>query len=224
MTRRVIVNVAVGAWYPDGQQRLFDSLEEHGENATRLFWRHEYPPGSPTQQRALYGFKPYALQAAREMGFDEAIWVDASCWAFRIPTPLWHLIEERGYYFELDGHRVGNWISDQALGHFRLDRDEVMDLPLIEGKLLGLDFRNKDACIWLDEWKAACDAGAFTGELTNDGGSVSSDPRCHGHRGDIPAGSIIADSLGLEVEQRKVVWFPHAGHPPAEILFLAQGM
>lgn len=224
MIRRVILNVAVGAWYPDGQQRLFDSLEEHGENATRLFWRDQYPPGSPSQQEALYGFKPYAFQAAREMGFDQALWLDASCWAFRIPTPLWHVLDEHGCYLEPDGHHVGNWISDRALEHFQLDRDEVMDMPLMEGKLIGLDFRDADACKFLDEWKAACDAGAFTGELTNDNGEVSGDPRCHGHRGDIPAGSIIADSLGLQVQEQKLVWFPSSGHPPDHVVFLAQGM
>lgn len=224
MTRRAIVNVAVGAWYPDGQQRLFDSLEEHGENATRLFWRDEYPPGSPTQQEALYGFKPYALSSAREMGFDQAVWLDASCWAFRNPAPLWGILDERGYYLEADGHSVGEWISDRALEVCGISRDDAMDLTLIEGKLFGLDFRDQDANAFLDEWRAACDAGAFAGELTNDRGQVSADPRCQGHRGDIPAGTVIADRLSLKVSQDKFVWFPHAGHPPDHVVFLAQGM
>lgn len=224
MIRRVILNVAVGAWYPEGQQRLFDSLEEHGEDATRLFWRDHYPLGSPTQPEALYGFKPYAFDAAREMGFDQAVWLDASCWAFRNPAPLWGLLSEHGYYLELDGHRVGNWISDRALDILGETRDAVIDMPLMEGKLIGLDFRSAQACAFLDEWKDACDAGAFAGELTNDGARMSMDSRCMGHRGDIPAGSILADGLGMKLSEPKLVWFPHAGHPPDHTLFLAQGM
>lgn len=224
MIRRAIVNVAVGAWYPVGQRRLMESIEERGENATRLFWTDEYPPGSPAQHEALYAFKMYALDEARELGFDRAVWVDASCWAIRGLDTLWGRLAARGWYFEPDGNPVGPWCNDNALRLLNLTRDQAMEYMLIEGKLFGLDFGCDVANEWLDEMLRLADAGAFGGELTNDDGSQSPDPRCRGHRGDIPAGSVVAARLGMTVEAAKMVWFPSNGEAPESCCLMSQGM
>lgn len=224
MTRRAILNVAVGAWYPDGQERLWYSLEDRGENATRLFWRDEYPPGSPTQEEALYAFKIHAFQRARELGFDQVVWLDASCWAIRDLGEIWARIDRDGYYLEPDGHVVGEWTNDTALELLGLTRDETMDTPLVEGKLWGLDLRDDTALTLLDELVRLAAAGAFAGALTNTDGSQSPDSRCQGHRGDISVLSPLADSFGIALQPFKRVWFPANGDPPAQAVLLSQGM
>lgn len=224
MTRRAIVSVAVGQWYPAGQQRLFDSIEERGENATRLFWRDQYPPSSPTHDDAPYAFKAYALEEARHLGFDQALWMDASCWLIRPLDTVWGRIDENGWWLEPDGHVVGEWISDQALGLLALTRDEAMGMPLVEGKLIGLSFLNPVANRFLDEWLSIADAGGFNGPWTNDQHEASPDPRCRGHRHDIACGSPIAHRLGMRLQTEKTVGFPANGDPGAEIAVMAQGM
>lgn len=225
MTRQAVVSVATGGWYPQGQQRLFDSLEEKGENATRLFWRDQYPPNSPTHEDAPYAFKPYAFRRARELGFDQAIWLDASVWLHkRNLADIWARIDEDGWYLEPDGNMLGNWISDRVLTMLGLSRDEAMGIPLIEGKMIGLDFRNETACKFLDEWTRLADIGAFYGRWDNLDRFESSDERCLGHRHDISCGSPVAARLGMHLQPFKRLGFPANGEPGEEICALAQGL
>lgn len=224
MTRRAVLSVAVGGWYPNGQQRLFDSLEERGEGSTRLFWRDAYPPNCPQHDAAPYAFKPYAFRRARELGHDQALWLDASCWLRKPLLDVWQVVDDLGYYLESDGNWVGEWISDNALNLLGLTRDETMRMPLIEGKLIGLDFRDETANAWLDEWLRLADQGAFAGAWSNEGGQVSPDGRCRGHRHDIAVGSPLADSFGMALQPGKRVWFPGDGDAPEEFAVYACGM
>ena len=224
MTRRAILNVAHGQWYPRGAQRLYETLEERRENATRLFWSDQLPPGSPEHAAAPYAFKPYAFKHARQLGFDQALWLDASCWAIRPLDTIWGLLDEHGCYFEPDGHMVGEWISDDALRLLGLSRDETMEMPLIEGKCIGLDLQDAGVGAFLDEWLRLADTGGFHGGWSNDEGQVSPDPRCRGHRHDIACASPLVDSFGLPVQPVKRVGFPANGEPGDEILLLAQGL
>lgn len=227
MIRRALLSVACGQWYPQGQQRLFDSLEEKCCNDTRLFWRDQYPPGSPQHDASPYAFKPYAFKRARELGFQQALWLDASCWLRKPLDDIWARIDEDGYYLEPDGNYVGEWISDNALTLLGLNRDETMGMPLIEGKCIGLDFSEVGSA-FLDEWLRIADAGGFQGAWTNESGQVSSDPRCRGHRHDIACGSPIADSFGMRLQPEKRVWIlgGDAGldNAPDSYCLYAQGM
>jgi hypothetical protein len=226
VTRRVIVNVSVGSWYADrGAQRLLETLEERGENATRLFWRDEYPPGSPTHADAPYAFKPYAFQAARDLGFDQAIWLDASVWAHKKALgDVWARIDEDGWYLEPDGNMVGNWIGDRQLAMVGLTREQAFEVPLVEGKMIGLDFRNPTALDFLSAWLELADLGAFAGRWDNHDRFESSDERCFGHRHDIACGSPVAHRLGMGLQAFKRVGFPSNGEPGDEIVVLAEGM
>lgn len=225
MTSRVLLNVAVSQWFPVGQKRLYESLEERSENATRLFWTEELPPGCPSHEDAPYAFKPYAFQRARELGFDQAVWLDASVWLHSRPLDdIWARIDEDSWYLEPDGNMVGEWISDSALDALHLSRDEAMGMPLIEGKLIGLDFRNPTARAFLTAWTELADLGAFKGRWDNLTGSESSDPRCRGHRHDIACGSPLAHRMGMRLQPYKRVGFPGNGEPGDEIVALAQGL
>lgn len=224
MTRRAVVNVACGQWYPAGQERLFYSLEERGENTTRLFWRDQLPPNCPTHEEAPYAFKPYAFSAAHALGFDQAIWLDASVWAVRTLDDLWARVDEDGWYLEADGHMVGEWINDRALQLLDLTRDQAMEIPLIEGKVIGLDFRNPRADGFLDWWMNLVADGGFAGAWTNDTGSESADRRCRGHRHDIACASPIVEQLGMRLQPFKRLAFPADGDPGDEIVLMAQGL
>lgn len=226
MTRRVLLNVAVNSWYEDrGQRRLWESAEERGENATRLFWLGTYPPNSPTHEEAPYAFKPYAFQQARTLGFDQAIWLDASVWLHNKPLDdVWARIDEDGWYLEPDGNYVGNWIGDRQLALLGIDRETALGIPLFEGKLIGLDFRNETACAFLDEWTRLADIGAFSGRWDNNDWFESPDERCYGHRHDIACGSPVAHKLGMTYQPFKRVGFPGNGEPGDEICCLAAGM
>lgn len=220
--RRVIVNVAAGYWYPAGQRRLAASLHAIGEQATQLFYLG-YPEGCPTHEQINYGFKVWALRQAQQDGYDQALWVDASCWAIKPLDTVWWLLDQHGYYLEADGHRLGEWISAAALEHLQVTRDQVWRWPLPTGALIGIDFRRPAGVRLLDELERNLDA--FSGPWTNDGFQASPDARCKGHRHDIAVCGVLAGLLGLHVDPVKAVGFPADGvEPAASVALLAQGM
>lgn len=223
MTTRVIVNVGHSFWYPAGQDRLAESLLEQGEGAARLLWRDHWPPGCPPHDLVPYAFKVYALLAARDAGADQALWIDSSCWAIRPLDVVWAQLDDLGHYLEVDGHPVGEWISDDALAELGVTRDEVWTLPLPEGKLMGFDFRHPDVRAFLDELVSHLDA--FRGPWTNDHGQASTDPRCRGHRHDIAVTGVLAPRHSFLMTVPKRVAFPVDGVEPADTaVFLSQGM
>lgn len=222
--RRAIVNVGTDFWYPHGSHRLEVSLDTVGELAPdRLIWKDALPPGSPPHSEIPYAFKVYALREAQAQGYDQALWIDSSCWAFRPLTPVWAEIDRNGYWLRPDGARLGEWCSDIVLERFGLTRDEVWDWPLPEGKLIGIDFRDPVALSWLQFWED--NLASFVGPGDNDLRQASMDPRCLGHRWDISVGAIACRRLGVPMFERQFLSWPHEREVPAKAaVMLSEGM
>ena len=198
---RVVLNVAKGSWYHLGQKRLLDSIPDE----TTMLWTQQFPPG-PTHEGVPYGFKVSAFYEAVEMGFQQAIWLDSSCVVCK-PLP-WKQIERDGYYLGLEGWTIGQWCND-ACRELLAITDEELELPLMEGKIIGLDLTNDLAMAWLKEWKRAADIGAFNGSWEN-------------HRHDITCGAVIAHRLGMNLTEHPVTIGTSNPHPESYVL--AAGM
>ncbi len=203
---RCVLNVAVGGWYPQGQQRLLDSLKSVGYTGHTLVWTEAYPPGSPTHAQLPYGFKAYALAAAVAAGHDSLLWLDASCWAVKPVEPLFDEIEREGHCFstEVDPRfstepwKAGQWLKDEALATLGITRDEAMTIPLLGGMFMGVCLKHERSKRWLDDFIRICQDGhTLVGAMRNVGGSVSKDPRCLGHVADQAIAAVLAHRYGM---------------------------
>lgn len=200
MPRRCILNVAVGAWYPRGQQRLLDSLKSVGYQGDVMTWTEEYPPGSPPHHQEPYAFKSYAFQAAQKAGYESLLWLDCSCWAIRPLEGLFEEIEQKGYLFSYEGWLVGSWIKDSALETLGLTRDEAMGIELLGGMCMGISLASETSRKWLEGFCQYCQDGqTITGRHRNTGNIHSQDPRCLGHGHDQPIASILARRFGMNL-------------------------
>ena len=119
---RLIVNVACGGWYVDGQRRLQRSLLVVGEPAAFMGWPDSFPPDSLPWPEYRTGFKAAALREASRHA-PVIVWADASLYAVRPLTPLWAKIERDGYYVQNNGWNLGQWSSDETLRVFGINRD-----------------------------------------------------------------------------------------------------
>lgn len=207
--KRCVINVAVGAWYPRGQDRLRASLQGVGFQGDFVSWRDTWPPGSPPHSALPYGFKSYAFQQAVSQGYETILWLDCSCWAVRPLEPLFDHIEQEGHVLSREkdpraqnweGWTAGQWLKDEALANLGITRDEALKVPLIGGCFMGVCLAHERSRTWLDEFCRFCQDGTtLPGALRNINHCVSEDDRCLGHVADQAVASICAHRLGMGI-------------------------
>jgi len=209
-----IINVATPGRdnYLGGQQRLAESLHKWGYKRNAIFWKGEYPPDSPTHAEVPYGFKVYAFKEAQRRGYKKVIWLDASVWAVGPLGPVFALLEEKKWIMEYAGHKISQWINENALKYFNLTRAEGQVMLMYgNGGFLGLNFDEPKCNEFLKQWEDACVGGAFNGSWSD-------------HRHDMTCGSVIACRLGMTYQPAgKFLSFGNVKKRP-EVVFCCQGM
>ena len=211
---RCIVTVGVGERYLPYLARLVSSFRKRGEYADDLlYWADGWPPGSPTHGAMHYAFKYHAVQEAVRRGARYVVYLDSTCWAVRPVELLWKRLEETGYFLSTGDDVLGKWISDRALAHFGMTRDEAMAMKLPAGAIVGLDLKNKAAGEFLTQWGELAKSGLFwavhseqapdkmTSLLYSDNPHarevISADLRCWGHRSDEACFGPLMRKLGM---------------------------
>ena len=220
--RRCIINVATDS-YKKGQERLENSLKKVNYTDQYILWENTYPPNSPTHQQVPYGFKTYAFLEAQRQGYDVVLWLDASMWAVKNPTPVFEHIEEHGYMIEAAGQWLGWWSTDAFLSHHGLTRDEAMKIPMFSAGFTGLDLRNSRSLEFLNKWhETAQDGISFIGPWKDSG----PDPNYKGHRHDMSAASLIAHKMGMKMRDPTFMVYGAylKGPPAADVCFLCRGI
>lgn len=177
--RRCIVNLATSKFW-GGQERLRQSLVGYDV----ITFQHETQINAPLHTDNPYAFKIYAIESARDKGYDQVLWLDASVYAVNDPKPVFDWIDKHGYFMEEAGHYVGQWCNDQTLAFFGITREKAMTMPMFSAGFVGLDFRSETAVTFFSRWKNAMLNGMFKGDWSN-------------HRHDLTCGSIIANQMGL---------------------------
>lgn len=218
--RRLVVNVATHGYVPL-QQGLARSLAAVGypPEGVRL-WTDRLPPESPPHAEAPYAFKLFAFREAARAGAATVLWVDSPCRFTSPPDALFERIEREGHLLVAGDERLGHWASDECLAAYGLTRDQALELPLMNGSLIGLDLAHPRSRAWLDELFAALGRGLFAGPYFTEHapaalrarkpgkpvGFVSPDPRCWGHRHDEAVGTCAARRLGLSLVPAREVY------------------
>lgn len=199
----VIICAGIGAWHPQGVERLEQSLKDQGWQGSVLTWKDEYPPGSPTHQENPYAFKVFAFEEARRQGFRNILWCDSSVWAVKNPEPIFSIIQNQGYYLWDSGHWCDTWINDPCLAHFGLTREQAHSIRMISANIMGFDFDMPLTNVFMERWRKACDLGMFKGPWTKQAGDPEQPPYL-GHRHDQSCASLIAHQLDMNLDLREV--------------------
>lgn len=182
-----------------GQDRLRESLIQQGYQGDVLLFNDFNQVGSKVHLEVPYQFKVYAIEKAKQMGYDIVLYCDASLYAIKNVMPVIHHIIEKGYLMEFCGFSVGQFSTDLCLNEFNLTRDEAMLIQLHSAGFTGLNFQNDIANKFFDKWlQSAKDEITFCGDWNNNHKQCSNDDRCLGHRHDQTTASIIAYNLEME--------------------------
>lgn len=181
--KRAIVNFATKN-YLGIQQRLIDTINQVSGSDFCLFTFNPQTLPCPSHQSNPYAFKIYAIEKAREMGYDQVLWLDASVYAVKDIQPVWDWLDKHGVFFEEAGHWAGTWSPQRVLDYFGITKEEAMGIPMFSGGYVGLDFRRSIAQEFFAEWKEAMLNGIFKGSWDET-------------RHDMTCGAIIAYKHGL---------------------------
>jgi hypothetical protein len=182
-----------------GQERLKESLIKHGYLGDIILFNEFSEVGSKLHLEVPYQFKVYAIEKARQMGYDVVLYCDASLYAIKDVMPVIYHIIEKGYLLEYCGFKAGQYSTDLCLNEFGLTRDDAMNIKLHSAGFTGLNFKNEKATQFFDRWlKLAKEEITFCGDWNNNSKQCSQDERCLGHRHDQTTASIISYQLGIE--------------------------
>jgi aromatic ring-cleaving dioxygenase len=87
-----------------------------------------------------YKFKPYAIQKAIDLGYEQILWCDSPIVAIKSIQPVFDHIEKHSYvFFDNIGHPLGKWTNQKALDHFKVTREEAMNVKMIMACCMGFD-------------------------------------------------------------------------------------
>jgi len=135
---KCVVSFADGAGdYRKKLQRLEQSLKGNFDGDFIGFTDYKQI-GSPKHSEIPYAFKPYAIQKAIDLGYDQILWCDSPIVAKKSIEPVFDHIAKHGYlFFDNIGHSLGMWTNQRALDHFKMTRQQAMNIPMIMACCMG---------------------------------------------------------------------------------------
>jgi hypothetical protein len=192
-----IINASTGThWYKRGTERLKRSLIYHGFSGDILTW-DKFPCGGYDESNP-YNIKAAAFQEAIVKGYTHILWLDCSVWCVKDPTPLFDVINDRGYYLIDNGYNCRQECNDFILNHYRISYDSANDMRMISSGIFAVNINNPEGGDFIKEFISAGQSGLFKGSREHDG--QSNDKRFMHHRQDQSAASLIANKLLMTIE------------------------
>lgn len=238
----MIVNVAVGGWYPRGLSRMVNEFARVSPGYEITSWVNCYPPGTPKESEypqdgynyRPYIAKPFAMAEALHQDADVAILLDAAFYPIRDIFPLIEHIAQTGYYFCRNGHMAGEWASDEALRMLNVHRSYALGVEEISSYCVGLNFRHWEhgfdcrllASRWAHSWRAIPGPHTNSAHATETGrntGFCSKHPKVKGHRHDQTTLSILAHGLGMTNLVERPKFTAYRGHESEETVLVNHG-
>jgi hypothetical protein len=199
-----ILSVALGYWYPKGQIRLIDSLNNVKWDGRIRSWT--YWPNDNYDKSCPYNCKAAAFEEAIKSEYTKYLWLDCSFWALHNPQEIFDIIERDGYYFVDNGYNCAQTCSDACLKYFGITRDNAESMTDSASGIMGVDITHPLGAKFIQEFIKACkDGAAFGSRLHN---NQSSDPRFLFHRQDQSVASLIVNKMNLKMHH----WGDHISY------------
>lgn len=226
--KTAVINIATGR-HQRGQARLVESLGKVGYTGDILAFNNEAEVGAPKHKDCNYGFKPFAFDYCRKLGYDLVIWVDAAVWAIKPIDHLFEQIEKEEYLLFRNGWTSGDWSSDACLDVMAIDREESFKYPHLMACVMGFNLKNERCNQFLDEWlRLAKERTAFNGAWSNENKQVSQDDRVLGHRHDQTVASYLTWNMGMTnwliPHETHLLYYQNGIEVPEHLTLLTQGM
>lgn len=154
------VSVAFGFEYLKQMDKLQKSILSIYPESNLLFFDNGLPNGSKSFLDSLYGFKPHAIQEARNQGFKKVIWLDP---AMILVDKVDELINKPTLIAVKDDSLLYNVVSNKCYSYFGLDPHYVnsMQWHLVGGSLYFFNFDRPIDNIIFDMWLNAEKNGIF---------------------------------------------------------------
>jgi len=138
---KVIINSAIGKWYPRGQQRLLNSIENCQYDGDVLFYTNE-PINEYYKQYNPYTTKASALYEAIKMGYKYILWIDCSIWAIGDIDKFFDNVKGEGYFIK-SGYNCAQTTNQHACNVSGYTYDELEKLPELWSCMFGFDMTNE---------------------------------------------------------------------------------
>lgn len=168
------LSVAFGKEYILQQDRLQKSITKTHADAVYYAWINEYPPGSLTHTRSLYGFKVWAVKWTLNKGYKKIIWLDTAC-ILQHPVDYWFNLN-MPVVAAKDDNALSKCISDKALNYY--GDPDITGMHLVGGSVFVFDFNHPDCQRIFDHWAKAEADGIFGSQAEQSSGKIN------GHRHD----------------------------------------
>lgn len=225
MKRIAILNAAMGGWYPQGQERLLNSLQEVGYTGDILHWT-DNTINDYYQSDCVYTIKAAALWSAYVQKYDVILWLDCAIYAVKHPQYIISLIQQQGGYFIPSGFSLGQTANDYALHYAGISRDRACELPELNTCVFGIDLTHEQGKRWFDYFMACARDRVFHGSRQHD--NQSKDPRFLFHRQDQTAGTLAYYRAGFDCAVpfgKHVEFAVHFDEQKQkDVIFLSQGL
>lgn len=196
--KAVLINAALGGWYPKGQKRLVDTLRHHGFSHDIMTWTEQWPNDN-YDKSCPYNVKAAAFEEAIKVGYEIILWLDCSVWPVKPVEEVFDYINENGYYFWSSGYNCAQVCSDKCLEYFQITRDQAEAFSDCGSSMMGVNMANPQGREFIEKWIQAAKDGAFLGSREHD--NQSEDPRFLFHRQDQSSASILIGKMGLKMTE-----------------------
>lgn len=141
MSEIAVCSVAFGEKYVWRLGRMKETLEATNPGVKLFQWVDRMPDGARPFNESLYGFKPHAIQIARDQGYKKIFFIDCTC---VIQDKLDYYdkftAEHKGVLAVQDDNKLNGFCSDKAVRYVGKDRKYLYDKHLVGGSLYYFDF------------------------------------------------------------------------------------
>jgi hypothetical protein len=210
-TRRYIVTFSNTPRYDVLTERLKETATKYGYDF--IHYTSFDQIGCKPHSEYPYAFKPYAIQRAREQGYNSILWLDSAIYLTQSPIEVFKYIEENGVMlFDNIGWSMGSYTSDKCLPHFEISREYSFDVKMVMACAMGFNFNTKIGTETFDTYLGFAHTECFQGAWNNHGWAVSSDDRVRGHRHDQSVISCIAFKKGLTLLHPNQTFIAYEGN------------
>lgn len=219
--RVAVINAALGYWYPRGQKRLKESLENMAFKGDFIGWTDEWPNNN-YEKKCPYNVKAAAFEQTIQAGYDIIIWLDCSVWACKPIDKIIEIIQNEGYYFWRSGYNCAQTCSDACINYFGVNRDKAETFHDSSTSMFGINMNHPQGKEFINRWIQAAKDGVFHGSREHD--NQSADPRFMFHRQDQSAASMLIGLMGLKMYDPGIYSMYDSNEVPESVILLMRGM
>lgn len=191
MNKIAVCAVSFGERYNWRMGRLKETLENTNPEAKFYSWVDRMPDGARPFNDSMYGFKPHAIQIARDQGYKKIFWID--CTAVVLDKLDYYdqfTAEHKGVLAVQDDNKLTGFCSNSALNYVGKDRNYLKDKHLVGGSLYYFDFDVPGCEEIFNRWMLSEKNGLF-GSMVEQCGE-----RLQGHRSDETMMSLFLYECG----------------------------